>query len=310
MFTARELSIVESCQSKPTSSLTEAQLRSLTSPPIRPLRSYLDAISKLKVLVVGDAIYDEYCYVKPMGMAAKEPILAVRAERTQRFKGGVWAAAEHVRALCGEVDIEHSCFATVKTRYVEETYVRKLFEVHSREDIYPSQGGYIERYDLVIAADFGHGQIAVGDYFMGAKFLAVNAQTNSANRGFNLITKYKRADYVVIDSLEARLAAQDRDSGIENVIEKLGFQKIVVTLGADGAVGYDGSFHYSKAKTKSVVDTIGAGDAFFCVTAPLAAVGADMQTILEVGNAAGAIKCGSVGQKAITKEALCQIIEG
>jgi bifunctional ADP-heptose synthase (sugar kinase/adenylyltransferase) len=261
-------------------------------------------------LVVGDAIYDEYCYVKPLGMAAKEPILAVRAERTQRFRGGVWAAAEHVKALCGSVHVEHSGVVTVKTRFVEETYVRKLFEVHRNEAVVASWGDAHQEYDLVIAADFGHGDIMSDGEFHGAKFLAVNAQTNSANRGFNLITKYKKADYVVIDSMEARLAAQDRDSEIENVIEKLGFQKIVVTLGADGAVGYDGRFHYSKAKTKSVVDSMGAGDAFFCVTAPLAAVGADMQTILEVGNAAGAIKCGSVGQKAVTKEALCQIIEG
>jgi sugar/nucleoside kinase (ribokinase family) len=262
------------------------------------------------VLVVGDAIYDEYCYVKPMGMAAKEPILAVKGEGLKRFKGGVWAAAEHVQAFCESVDIEHGAIATVKRRYVEETYVRKLFEVHHDEFIDPNYPDGYADYDLVIVTDFGHGLIKNGDRFEKANFLAVNAQTNSANRGFNLITKYKRADYVVIDSLEARLAAQDRDSRIENVIEKLGFPKIVVTLGADGAVGYDGRFHYSKARTKSVVDSMGAGDAFFCVTAPLAAVGADMQTILEVGNAAGAIKCGSVGQKAVTKGAICQIIEG
>jgi hypothetical protein len=52
-------------------------------------------------------------------------------------------------------------------------------------------------------------------------FVAVSAQTNSANHGFNLITKYDRADYIVIDEPEARLAAQDRDSPLADVIVKL-----------------------------------------------------------------------------------------
>jgi sugar/nucleoside kinase (ribokinase family) len=50
---------------------------------------------------------------------------------------------------------------------------------------------------------------------------------------------------------------------------------------------------------------MGAGDAFFCVTAPFAAAGASMPELLEIGNAAGAIKCGVVGHReAVTKAAL------
>ncbi len=64
----------------------------------------------------------------------------------------------------------------------------------------------------------------------------------------------------------------------------------------------------SPSKNRPIVDTMGAGDAFFCVTAPFAAAGADMPTLLAIGNAAGAIKCGSVGQKAVTKEALLEAL--
>ena len=112
-----------------------------------------------------------------------------------------------------------------------------------------------------------------------------------------MITKYRHADYVVLDELEARLAAHDRDSPIEKIIEKLGFKRIVVTLGPNGAIGYDGEFHRSPGMTKQIVDTMGAGDAFFCVTAPFAAAGAEMPELLRIGNAAGAIKCGVVGHR-------------
>lgn len=265
--------------------------------------------------MIGDAILDEYCYVTPLGMAAKESIIAAKARHSEVFYGGVFAAANHLTGFCSTVDTCSGRKITTKKRFVEETYTRKLFEVHSEQDD-PLQYTRPDNYagfDLVVAADFGHGCITnemIGKLTDEARYLAINAQTNSANRGFNLITKYPRADYVVIDSLEARLATHDRDSPIETVIQKLGFPRMIITQGVHGAVGFDGEFHYSKALTSKVVDTMGAGDAFFCVTAPFAAAGASMPELLEIGNAAGAIKCGSVGQVAVTREALCRIIEG
>jgi sugar/nucleoside kinase (ribokinase family) len=144
-----------------------------------------------------------------------------------------------------------------------------------------------------------------------ARYLAVNAQTNSTNYGFNLITKYPRADYVVVDELEARLAAHDRDGDIEDVILKLGFRNIIVTRGANGAIGFDGAFERQKAITDKVLDTMGAGDAFLCVTAPYAAAGASMRDLIKIGNAAGAVKVGIVGHRgSVEKHTLREYLNG
>jgi bifunctional ADP-heptose synthase (sugar kinase/adenylyltransferase) len=268
----------------------------------------MDCISSYKVLVVGDGIVDEYVYVRAQGKSPKENIISNRVLSSERFRGGVWAAAGHVQGLVMDTVVAAGHNTTVKRRFVEVSYIRKLFETHEEEEtsqeVIPDPAGF----DLCIVADFGHGCLTPGliERLAASKtFLAVNAQTNSANHGFNLITKYPRADYVVLDELEARLAAHDRDGPIEAVIEKLGFKRIVVTLGHNGAIGYDGAFHRAKVQAQKVVDTMGAGDAFFCVTAPFAAAGADMPTLLAIGNAAGAIKCGVVGHRsAVTKEAL------
>ena len=115
-----------------------------------------------------------------------------------------------------------------------------------------------------------------------SQYLAVNAQTNATNYGFNMITKYPRADFVVIDHLEARLAAHDRDSPIEDVILELGFKNIIVTMGTQGAVGYDGKFERQTALTDKVVDTMGAGDAFLAVTSLYAAVGVPMHDLIKI----------------------------
>jgi bifunctional ADP-heptose synthase (sugar kinase/adenylyltransferase) len=263
------------------------------------LSSLLADISGYRVLLVGDGINDEYVYVRPQGKSPKENIITNRILRAESFKGGVWAASRHVEGFCSDVTVLAGSTIT-KRRYVEEGYIRKLFEVHENHGHEPTEQPAYSDYDLVIVADFGHGAITkdmIESLIRGSRFLAVNAQTNSANLGFNLITKYRHADYVVLDELEARLAAHDRDSPIEKIIEKLGFKRIVVTLGPHGAIGYDGDFHRSPGMTKQVVDTMGAGDAFFCVTAPFAAAGADMPDLLAIGNAAGAIKCGVVGHR-------------
>ena len=270
----------------------------------------MEAISRYKVLVMGDGIIDEYVYVKPQGKSPKENIISNKVLTNECFNGGVWAGSRHIAGLVGETTIYSGRSRVRKRRFVEVGYIRKLFETHEeekgQEEIAPDPLGF----DLCIVTDFGHGCITpqlIERLTASQTFLAVNAQTNSANLGFNLITKYPRADYVVLDELEARLAAHDRDSDIKDVILKLGFQRIIVTLGPRGAIGYDGEFHQAAGEGGKIVDTMGAGDAFFCVTAPFACAGATMPELLAIGNAAGAIKCQVVGHRqSVTKEALVQ----
>src|SRR3990167_3971778 len=286
-------------QNKNSLRLTAVGSSSRTDLSTAQLSSLLADISGYKVLVVGDGINDEYIYVRPQGKSPKENIITNRILRAESFKGGVWAASRHVEGFCQDVTVLARSTIT-KKRYVEEGYIRKLFEVHEDQAQEPGDQPAYSDFDLVIVTDFGHGAITgdmIENLIRGSRFLAVNAQTNSANLGFNLITKYRHADYVVLDELEARLAAHDRDSLIEKIIEKLGFKRIVVTLGPNGAIGYDGKFHRSPGLTKQIVDAMGAGDAFFCVTAPFAAAGAEMPDLLRIGNAAGAIKCGVVGHR-------------
>src|SRR3546814_8144720 len=67
--------------------------------------------------------------------------------------------------------------------------------------------------------------------------------TNSANRGFNLITKYPRADFICIDEPEARLAAVERYAPIETVVreklqKKIACHTFVITHGKLGSIVY------------------------------------------------------------------------
>ena len=272
------------------------------------VRSLYERVADFRVLLIGDAILDEYQYVTVLGKASKENLMATRLERRERFHGGVLAAAAHVRNFCREVVVHSGRSQMLKRRYVDEVYMRKLFEVQDALllDVPEESCPDPRDFDLVIVTDFGHGCVTrelIPWLIDRAPFLAVNAQSNAANYGFNLITKYPRADFVVIDEPEARLAAQNAEGPIEDVIRNLGFPRIIVTHGAHGSIGYDGTWHRARAYTQTVVDTMGAGDAFLCLTAPLAAAGVPMQELVHIGNAAGAAKVGIVGhRRAVTRE--------
>ena len=274
----------------------------------------MGVISEYKVLLVGDGIIDEYVYVRPQGKSPKENIISNRVLNSEQFRGGVWAAANHVDGFVKSVCVVGGTSSMRKRRYVETGYIRKLFETHEEEETAQETLPDPLGFDLTVVTDFGHGCLTpdlISRLSASQSFLAVNAQTNSANLGFNLITKYPRADFVVLDELEARLAAHDRDSRIEDVMLKLGFQRIIVTLGPLGAIGWNGNFWRDSGKSGQIVDTMGAGDAFFCVSAPFACAGATMPELLRIGNAAGAIKCAVVGHRQpVTKEALVEYLQG
>jgi len=271
----------------------------------------LDVISKYKVLFIGDRILDEYYYVNVIGKAVKENALSSIFVKKEHFYGGVWAAKEHLRTFCHTIDYRGGPTDMVNLRMVDHVYLRKLFVMHEERPTNERTDPVdIKSYDVVIITDFGHGTMTpelIERVTREARFLCVNAQTNATNYGFNLVTKYPRADFVVIDELEARLAAHDRDSPIEDVILKLGFNKIIVTRGTKGAVGFDGAFERQDALTDKVIDSMGAGDAFLAVTSPYAAAGFSMKDLLRIGNAAGAIKIQIVGHRSsVTKEALIE----
>lgn len=312
---------------------------------LQKLLDLIETVKDMRVLMIGDVILDEYQYVTPSGQPSKENIIATRHEDMELFAGGVIAAANHVAGFCKSVDIltclgeadrregfisrqmrsnvslkpifRANAPTTRKVRYVDTSYLRKLFEVQFIEDsplpetprrlLNQMIGDTAKDYDIVMVTDFGHGLIAgdTVDVICGCKpFLAVNAQTNSANRGYNLITKYPRADYVCIDAPEARLAVGDRftDLGViasETLPKRVDCKRFVLTHGRHGCVTYDvgGTVTQIPAITRQVVDTMGAGDAFFSVTSPLAKIGMNIADVGLIGNVAGAIKVGIVGHR-------------
>ena len=161
-------------------------------------------------------------------------------------------------------------------------------------------------YDLVLVSDFGHGFITTNikkTIEKYAKKYAVNTQTNAANSGFNMITKYNNPYFVCLDEPEIRLAAQEQHANIDDVVKKvkkvLNADNLIVTMGKKGSIGINMKNEINRTPIFStkVIDTIGAGDAFFSFTAPCFAQGLPLEMVSFIGNAVGALAVQIVGNK-------------
>ena len=304
----------------------------------------LDGLRDLKVLVIGEAIIDEYHYCEPMGKSTKESIVASRSIRNEAFPGGSLACANHVAGFCDRVDLvtclgeqdsremfilenlksnvnptffyREDAPTIVKRRYVWEPFLTKMFELYVFNDTdIPTEleteiGSHLQRvlpeYDLVLVTDYGHGLLTgplVDQLCAGSRFLAVNTQTNSANLGYNLITKYPKADYACIDEPEIRLAEHSRSGDVADLAtrsaERLGAQTLTVTRGHKGSLSYTRGQVPLEVPVFSteVKDRVGAGDAFLAVTSPAVCQGLPPEVVGFIGNAVGAIAVRIVGNR-------------
>lgn len=207
----------------------------------------------------------------------------------------------------------------VKRRYITKNEkrdeYRKIFAVNN----IPVKPGYeeeirrkflgkleenIQGCDAVFLCDFGHGLIdgEAMELVQGkAPYLVLNCQTNSANKGMNIITKYKRADVFSLDQQELNLAYPLYSAGEEEklmMLEKHLGGSGWLTRGAMGAFGIEKeSIEECPAFTLSVKDTVGAGDAFFALAGVFTAAGAPHEIGTFMGNVGGALGANIVGNK-------------
>lgn len=325
--------------------------------PFEEVRERIERLRDLSVLIVGDAIIDEYAYCLPLGRSAKSPIVVHQHLDQEVFAGGALAIANHAAGICREVrlvtllgeDDPREGFirdalkpnvrpvffrrpdgpTIVKRRWIHRHNNQKLFEVNYlnersisaplQDEVVGLLAGVSAEHDLVMVCDYGHGFITAGIISaIGrlARRLAVNTQSNGANAGYNMVTKYSRADFICLDETEVRWAAQDRESPIETVLRQVAglidCGVLVSTLGKLGAIGIDRAGGVSQAPilSSTLVDTVGAGDAFFAFTAPLVAQGAPLEVVTFVGNAVGALAVRIMGnRRRVEKDELLEFVE-
>ncbi len=319
-------------------------------------REAVEGFGRLKVLIIGDTIFDRYSYVSVQGLTSKNRIISGRFLREETQCGGGLAVFRHVKQFTNQVKFlslvgaeswvqpllsEHVApeqdlilrdeeFTTIiKQRFVEPLTegkeLAKLFAVNYIDRDPPSSRilkkaaeliqSEIAKADVVLLTDFGHGlmQPQIRKLIQDqAPFLALNCQTNSNNHGFNIISRqYQRADAFTLDAQELMLSSGHRHLNFPAELGKLqtnlGSRYAWLTRGAVETIGLleNQPACVCPPLEYDVVDTIGAGDAFFSVAALAAASQLPIALATFIGQLAGAQAVKIVGNAhPITKQTL------
>jgi len=175
----------------------------------------------------------------------------------------------------------------VKERFIDKD-MNKFFEIyHTIDGQCPNSKENLElvnwldsnlqNFDIVVVPDYGEGLIT---HSMSkiiskkSKFLAINTQLNSGNRGYHVVNRYNSANFISLNEPELRLARHDKHGSISELSKAtaklLSADFISITQGPRGLDTYckadDKSFKVP-ALSSSVVDRVGAGDAFLSISA-------------------------------------------
>jgi rfaE bifunctional protein nucleotidyltransferase chain/domain len=159
---------------------------------------WIERAAKLRPIVVGEAVIDEYLFCEGIGKSTKDPVLAVLQEKLETIAGGTLAIANHLAGLCAEVRLVTQLGETdrredfvraslrpnvrptlltkpasptiCKRRIIDRYFSNKLLEIYVMDDRVTDAEGtralcaafetQLADCDLTIVADYGHGMLS------------------------------------------------------------------------------------------------------------------------------------------------------
>ena len=275
----------------------------------------------------------------------------------KNFLGGAAIVAGHIRALGAQCDlvsvvgddrfhvvkaglvsqgigtglvVDPSRPTTFKKRYLVEN--QKLFRVSRLED--HNLDAHVEQQlisELIRLAPHANG-IVVSDFVYGVvtKNVLNVVQELSEEYGLMLfgdlqcssqvgsVTKFEKFSLLCPNEREARLALQDKDSGLEQLSQRLlqmtKAKRMVMKLGSEGFIAYDHQ-DCNKIVTQAFpalsinpLDVAGAGDSLFALFATGLASGQEMMPTAALACCMAAMAVETMGNTPLTANALCESV--
>ena len=201
------------------------------------IRTIVDDFSKIKILVIGETIIDQYNFCEAIGKSGKEPILVLKEVKKENYLGGVLAIAKNLNEFSKKITIlsmigekkeflkeikkelpknirtkfftKKNSPTIVKKRFVDDISNSKVFGVYNLNDDILNNSeekvfnkflkNELKKYDLVIVSDYGHGLISKSS----AKIICKHSKFLALNAQVNAfnIGYHTMKNYVNFDTL-------------------------------------------------------------------------------------------------------------
>lgn len=162
------------------------------------LSNLLEKSKKLKVLIIGELIVDQYYFCETLGKSGKDPVLQMREQNFETYLGGAAAIAGNVSKFCDNVTLlsmigqdkkylniikknlpknikvdlifKKNSPTIIKKKYVDIITNSKVFgsyiindsplDTKNEKRLNKYLRNNISKFDLIITSDYGHGFIS------------------------------------------------------------------------------------------------------------------------------------------------------
>ncbi|MEY4249162.1 MAG: hypothetical protein RJA87_795 [Pseudomonadota bacterium] len=225
------------------------------------LAATVEAFSRLKVVVIGDLIVDDYINCDPLGMSREDPTLVVTPVESKRYVGGAGIVAAHARGLgaavtfisvAGEDDaaqfarteltdqgVAVQIFTdptrptTLKQRFrasgktlLRVNHLRQLSVSPELQDqLIKAAEAALQDADVLLFADFNYGCLAqpVVDQISacGKARGVLMAADSQASSQMSDISRFKGMCLITPTEHEVRLALREEEAGLIIIAERL-----------------------------------------------------------------------------------------
>lgn len=164
----------------------------------KEIKILFNKIKKIKILVIGETILDEYIFCEAIGKSGKEPILVLKELEKHIYLGGILSIANNLAQFSDNVSvismlgdkrpyrnfIKKNLSPKIKTNFISKknspTIIKRRFidsisnskllgvydindDILTPEDLKKFNTSIkknISKYDLVVVSDYGHGLIS------------------------------------------------------------------------------------------------------------------------------------------------------
>ena len=285
--------------------------------------SYLDALSKIELDIIGEPIIDEYIFGEMVGYTSKDPALSLLKKNKKTLSGGAIAIAKIISNFVKKVNfytygpekklknflsknkniqlinISKKLIIQKKIRYLNSNRYEKIMQITNilknkiEDKIYDNIFEKIKKSKSkhILICDYGidlfnKKMITFLENLKKEKI--INVQTNSLNHGFNLFNKYQKYSYLCLDEREWKLGFNNNQDVMTNIINLSNKKKLPfsITRGKTGSnLIYKKYNYFCPTFINQTVDTTGCGDAYFALTGLLKIINAEKELFPLLGNA-------------------------
>ncbi|MDF2860100.1 MAG: D-beta-D-heptose 7-phosphate kinase [Achromobacter mucicolens] len=298
-----------------------------------------EAISRSRVLVVGDVMLDRYWFGEVERISPEAPVPVVRVARREDRLGGAANVARNVAALGGHVTLvgvlgqdeagdsvrrlsteagiqgdliaDNELHTTLKMRVLgrQQQLLRVDFEQHpsqaSLDAVDAAMARHLANHDIVVLSDYAKGVLTrVESLIALARSAGIPVLVDPKGDDYS---RYRGATLVTPNRSEMQQAVGRWNSEAEltdraqRLRADLDLEALLVTRSEQGMTLFsDAGRDHTDAQAHEVFDVSGAGDTVLATLAVTRAIGLPWAEAMGWANKAGGIAVGKLGTSVVT----------